>query len=425
MKKLLWIFILMSAVSCGQETSDDGTLIVWSQHLPELPEGQVITHYINRFNEEYSGKYQAKIEFTPRGNAGSGYDDKVNAAITAGDLPDVLAIDGPNVASFAQSGLIIPLNKYLTDDQTNTYTPSITDQGTINGNLYALGLLDSAVILYYNKDIFVKLGITPSKGLEDVWTWDDLYNTAKKIKDTQPDILPIDMHLNEWTEWLIYGLLPLVQSADINNKGIVSQDGLEVQGYLNSPAVKEALTFIQKLTKEGLTSLTPEKDVFRNGKAAMLLYGVWELENFKNNFINLNFGFMAYPRYPQGRIHGPVGSWTWAVTSSSKDPLGAAILAAYLSSTELTTDMSLVTGMPASHITAIEKLPNYKKGGDYSLVMDQVVLYGTPRPKTPIYPILSYQFQSAIQAVALGEDVNTVVEKMTQTVDKELQRFRK
>ncbi|MGL5722252.1 MAG: ABC transporter substrate-binding protein [Brevinema sp.] len=426
MKYFLSMLFVLSVVACGNADSGPETkLTIWSQSLPDIDEGKIQQRLVDSFNEAHKGLYKAEIQFTPRGNAGSGFDDKVNAAITGDELPDVLNIDGPNVASFVASELVIPLDEYYTAEDLGTFIPSIIDQGTINNKLYALGFLESGVVLYYNKDIFAQAGITASKGLQDAWTWDDLYNAAVKIKQSNPNVLPLDMHLNEWTEWLTYGLLPFVQSADPQNKGIVSPDGLQVRGYLNSPAVKEALRFIQRLVREDLTTLTPATGAFRNGNAGMLLFGVWELENFRKNFTNLSWDYMAYPRHPKGRIHGPTGSWVWAVTKNSKNPEAAAKLILWMTSASASTEFAAAMGMPPVHTTSFEALPQFAPGGSNEIVMSQLVEYGSPRPKTPVYPILSYQFQSAIQAVALGEDVDKVVEDMTAKVERELTRYRK
>ncbi len=38
------------------------------------------------------------------------YEDKVNAAITSKDLPDILYVDGPTVSVYAANDIIIPLD---------------------------------------------------------------------------------------------------------------------------------------------------------------------------------------------------------------------------------------------------------------------------------------------------------------------------
>ena len=77
----------------------------------------------------------------------------------AGGLPDVLTVDGPNVAAYAANGIIQPLAE-LSQEEKSVYLESILDQGTYQGKLYALGVMESSVGMYYNKDILEKAGIT-------------------------------------------------------------------------------------------------------------------------------------------------------------------------------------------------------------------------------------------------------------------------
>ena len=107
----------------------------------------------------YDGKYFADIEFIPRNDSGGGYSDKINASVMSGDLPDVLTVDGPNIAAYAENGIIQPLAE-LTDEEKSIYLESILEQGTYNDKLYALGAMESSVGLYYNKDILEEARIS-------------------------------------------------------------------------------------------------------------------------------------------------------------------------------------------------------------------------------------------------------------------------
>ena len=70
----------------------------------------------------YDGLYFADIEFIPRNDSGGGYSDKINASVMAGGLPDVLTVDGPNVAAYAANGIIQPLAE-LTKEEQSVYPP--------------------------------------------------------------------------------------------------------------------------------------------------------------------------------------------------------------------------------------------------------------------------------------------------------------
>ena len=166
MKK--WISLAAAAAICMTLTTgcsrtvkpgdkagyDEGEqyLSLWVHIIEETPEGQAYLESVNSFNEHYNGRYFADVEFIPRNDSGGGYSDKVNASVLSGNLPDVLTVDGPNVAAYAANGIIQPLAE-LTEEEKGIYLDSIIEQGTFNDELYALGAMESSVGLYYNKAI--------------------------------------------------------------------------------------------------------------------------------------------------------------------------------------------------------------------------------------------------------------------------------
>ena len=81
---------------------------------------KVYRESVDSFNEKYNGKYFADIEFIPRNDSGGGYSDKVNSSVLSGGLPDVLTLDGPNVAAYAENGIIQPLAE-LTEEERGEY----------------------------------------------------------------------------------------------------------------------------------------------------------------------------------------------------------------------------------------------------------------------------------------------------------------
>ena len=133
-------------------------LSMWVHSIEETEEGQAYKASVESFNEEYDGTYFADIEFVPRNDSGGGYSDKVNASVMSGGLPDVLTVDGPNIAAYASNGIIQPLAD-IPEEERAIYLPSIIEQGTYNGRLHALGVMESSVGLYYNKAILKEAGI--------------------------------------------------------------------------------------------------------------------------------------------------------------------------------------------------------------------------------------------------------------------------
>ena len=59
----------------------------------------------------------------------------------------MLTVDGPNIAAYAENGIIQPLAK-LTDEEKSVYLDSIIQHGTYNNKLCALGAMESSLGLY-------------------------------------------------------------------------------------------------------------------------------------------------------------------------------------------------------------------------------------------------------------------------------------
>ena len=135
---------------------------------------------VESFNKAYDGKYFADIEFIPRNDSGGGYSDKINASVMSGDLPDVLTVDGPNIAAYAENGIIQPLAE-ISEKEKSEYLESIIEQGTYNDKLYALGAMESSVGLYYNKDILKEAGIDVPDA-DHPWTFSEFLKVLEKVK---------------------------------------------------------------------------------------------------------------------------------------------------------------------------------------------------------------------------------------------------
>lgn len=181
---LLLMFAMWGCNNSKSANSQDGkTLTMWVHVSDDSEEGKVYQKRVDAFNKKYASEnIEAKIDFIPRSGNGGGYEDKVNAALTTNTLPDVITLDGPNTAAYAKSGVIAPLDEYIKDQ--DDLLPSIKQQGTYQGKLYAIGVSESSVGIYYNKkmlkDAGVDLKTLPT--VENPWTWDEFLELCKKLK---------------------------------------------------------------------------------------------------------------------------------------------------------------------------------------------------------------------------------------------------
>lgn len=414
--------LMFSLTACGSKTATNTdsksgvvNLKMWV-HETDTPEGKLYKQKIEEFNKANDGKIKVELTGIPRTGDASGYDDKVNAAVTTNSLPDVLTCDGPSVAAEAEAGIISPIDAYVNKSDLSDFNDDIIKQGTYNGKLYGLGVMDSSVVIYYNKDIFAAAGITAPTDPKAAWTWDDLYNNAKKL--TTNDVYGLDMHLKFGGEWNTYAFLPFVQS---NGGEIISKDGKTTKGYINSDKTVQAVSFIKKLVDEKVVNKSPIDDSFEAGKAAMLLSGTWE-PAILAKAPNIKWGIMPYPISSNGaKAVSPCGTWGFYMTKScANDKQKSAVeLIKFLTSTEASLAMYKANGMPPSRKSSFSKITDFNSQ-PMKVVADQLQNTAEPRPLTRDYPVLSDQFSKAIANAINGMDPKKALDAASQQIDSQL-----
>ena len=129
------------------------------------------------FNEEYAGQYHLTIEYIPRGSSYA-YEDKVNSAASAGILPDLLSLDGPNLSNYAANGIIIPITDYVSEESKEDMLPSTILQNTYQNDLYAVSFNEAVSLFFYNKDVFEAHGFRIPASMDEAYTLDEVYEMA-------------------------------------------------------------------------------------------------------------------------------------------------------------------------------------------------------------------------------------------------------
>lgn len=398
--KKKWLFLTAALITAGVlggcqkkevnpgdvEGYDEGEqyLSLWVHSIEDTDEGQVYKESVESFNEKYDGKYFADIEFIPRNDSGGGYSDKINASVMSGGLPDVLTVDGPNVAAYAANGIIQPLAE-LTEEEKSVYLDSIIDQGTYDDKLYALGVMESSVGLYYNKDILAEAGIEIPDA-EHPWTWSEFLDILEKVKTVTDDIggYPLDMTFPVG-EASIYYYAPFIWS---NGGDLVSEDGLTVDGYFNSEKSKETMEYFQSIVQNGYMSETPVDKLFESGRAAFKFDGAWEVNTIYENYPDVNLGVAPYIVGDDwaGERYTPTGSWAFAASSGTECIEGATELVKWMSGVESGINIwEKAKSLPSTH-EAFAQIDIFQTDENYNALYNQLSEYGHPRPKTPVYP---------------------------------------
>ena len=401
---LVSVLLVGSLTGCQGKKPDPGDvagydegeqyLSIWVHSIEDTDEGKCYRESVEAFNEKYNGTYYADSEFIPRNDSGGGYSDKINASVMSGDLPDVLTVDGPNIAAYASNGMIQPLAE-LTEEEKDVYLESIIEQGTYDGKFYALGAMESSVGLYYNKEILKEAGVEiPAAG--HPWTHSEFLNILEKVK-------------------------PVVEKKKGYALDMTFPVG-ETTIYFYAPFF---WSNFKKLLDRGYMSKVPVESLFESGRAAFKFDGAWEVNNIYNNYPDLQLGVAPYvvgDSWDGGR-YTPTGSWAYAASTGTENIEGATELVKWMSGVESGTKLWEKAKCFPSTYQAFETIDIFKTDENYRALYNQLSTYGHPRPKTPVYPQVSTSFQQVMEnCVLTGEEPRNELNKAIERINAKLKR---
>lgn len=359
---------------------------------------------------------KAVLEILPEG----AYNEQVQAAALAGNLPDLLDFDGPNYANYVWSGYLTPLNEIVGKATLDNVIPSLIAQGTYgpDGKLYSLGMGDSGLGLWGNKAMLTKAGVRIPKGVEDAWTLAEFEDALAKLK-TSGVATPLDVKLNYGKgEWYTYGFSPIIQSM---GGDLIDRTAWKSTGTLDGAASVDAMTHFQSWVKAGyvVPGAAGDDSFYAKKTSAISFVGHWMWPAHSKG-LGDDLVLIPMPKWGAKQLTGN-GGWCWGVTKSSKDPKAVGALIEYLLSDPVLGPFMESQGGPpgTKSVTAASKL--YGKGGALQVYADQLSGgIGFPRPVHPAYPVITAAFAQAVADIVDGKDVKSALSKAAADIDQNI-----
>ena len=229
---------------------------------------------IDRFNEEYDGKYHV----TPITTNLEEYDGKLNALIAAGQTPDVYICNpGPNMDVYVNAGAAADLTDILENQEADWYasfTDGIFERMTYDGKIMAVPTNFAAACVYYNTEMFADAGV------EVPTTYDELIAACQKLQDA--GYTPISCSAGTaWCLSMIAGYLCDRQGVDLAAIADHTANWTDENCIEAGTKLKDLSQYFQA-TAAG-DSNDQATAAFYNGEAAMLLQGSWEIAELNGN----------------------------------------------------------------------------------------------------------------------------------------------
>ena len=395
----------------GEEfTTDSEVLITFMRPVQNDAQEAWWDEIVAQFNEEYAGRIKVSVTTMTRGNSRE-YEQKISVLAAADELTDVLYVDGPFISNYANAGVLIPIDNYIYEGYTDDFMDYVNEQNTYNDRLYALSIVDSTVVLFYNKDVLSENGIDIPASIDKAWTWDELKSIATGLTEKVSGITRYGLQIaGDAGEWLSYAFTPLWTD------GVINAEGRVTTGYLDGDAGVDAGIYLRSLVSGGAvySGATSSDFSAKNPAAAMALAGTQNISEYIASGDDMcDWGVTYYPAGANG-IAAPCGGWTLGISNdcSASKRVAASEFIKYLTSAESCESCARATASPPSRSALYDTMPEYNDPTNeyyevYSVIKEQLVTSAQLRPKTVGYEVFSTQMSNALRDIIYSTNYTT------------------
>ncbi|SHT25108.1 extracellular solute-binding protein family 1 [Mycobacteroides abscessus subsp. abscessus] len=404
---------------------------------PKAEQKILLTFWRNRGNDAENKAYEELVSSFEKANPDiniqmktipySDYEVRLRTEIATGTPPDIMAIDSPTLALYANAGSLLSIDTYMKSEGNIEDFPTSTLRGlSYNDQIYLAPIAESSIALFYNKHVLKEAGVSfPSPNPDEPLTWDEVIEIAKKVTNPEKGIMGIDpgQGFGEG-EAPAYFKMPFLWQFGAD---VLSPDATTASGYLDSEKAIEALQLYQDFYHEqGVASVEMGTDDFIKGKLAMTVLGSWTLKDFERNAdFTLGEDFGVAP-LPKGTYQvSPNGGWALGISSQSKYPNEAWKFIKYVTGYEgMKKYVTITSDLPARY-SVVKDIPELNQY-PLNIFIEQTVSHSQNRPVTPAYPVVSNAIRVLFEDIGIGgKDVHTSAKEAVKKINAGIQEFQK
>ena len=387
------------------------TLSMWYHGAGSEQEVSILNKITADFNASQSD-YKVELQAFPQ----AAYNDSVVAGALAGNLPDIIDVDGPVMPNWAWAGYLQPLK--IDESKIANFLPGT--KGVWDGQLYSIGLWDAAISLVTRQSYLDELGLRVPT-LEQPWTKDEFVDALAKAKASGKFDYALDLGM-AWTgEWYPYAFSPFLQSfgGDIVDRTTYQT----AEGALNGEAAVEFGNWWQGLFTEGYAEATQDpaaRDAgFNDGKYAFSWNGNWAALGTLAAYDDVLF--LPAPDFGNGPKIG-AASWQFGVSAKSAHPEGAAAFIEFALQDKYIADYSNGIGLIPATASAAAMTENYKEGGKLAVFYGLSEKQALVRPVTPGYVVAAKVFEKALADISKGADVADTLDAAVDEINADIEK---
>ncbi|WP_058308546.1 ABC transporter substrate-binding protein [Gracilibacillus massiliensis] len=276
------------------DDSEETVTLEWMMWADNESEAQVWEDMANEINEEYPN---IVVELNTL--SFNDYWTRLQTMVASNEAPDIISMQSLRMPGFG--AVLHPLDEFIENDEEiniEDFDPSILENMHYEDAVAALPYDVGPYLLYYNKDLFDKHGVSyPDPG----WTMDDFDTTIEQLsKEEDYGVIMNNTNLEYY--------IPYIYS---NSGEYLDEDG----GYkMNGENTIETMNHLSEYVANGqapeLVSQAAgnwQAEQWLNGDIGMLLDGPWNILWFLDE-TDFDYGVVPVPEGSNGSVTVSAGS---------------------------------------------------------------------------------------------------------------------
>jgi ABC-type glycerol-3-phosphate transport system substrate-binding protein len=274
---------------------------------------------LERFNQEVGPARKVQVSAEPQPDQATLF-SKFQAAVAAGDPPDVARLKEIWVFEMASKGAMRSLDDYFKKDKdfaAADLLPLYQNNFKFQGSNFAVAREVSIIVGYYNKANFADAGLDPER---PPTSYDQFREYAGKL--TKPGATPEESRWGfDVYEWSTREFLLLWYLMHARRWGAEFWNKDKTAVAINSPVGQETYAFFVDMVNKDRSIAPPGVKVPNGrttGRFAMWEQGTWDIPLLPQSTPDLRFGVFLWPAKVNQQHIATSGSS--AVTKASKDP---------------------------------------------------------------------------------------------------------
>lgn len=315
----LVLALALALIFCGTALADT-TITFWDGNWNE----ETFAKIYDQWTAEHPD-IKVEAEFL----VDSGMSDKYTLALQNGTSADVVSCALDWTTTFANAGLLEPLDAYIANDgvDASQYVQGAINASSVDGQLYALPFRSETYVLYYNKDILAAAGY--DKAPE---TWDEVKEIAAAC--TKDDIFGYGICGTNYGNFSFQ----FITMLRCHGGTVLNED--RTASTLGTDTALQVAQLYYDLSKYAPASMLENDNVanrtlFANGKIAMYLSGIYDAPEIEKANPDLNYACAMVPTANGAERSTILGGWSVGISAKSENKEAAWEFVKWLTSSEI------------------------------------------------------------------------------------------